>query len=102
MKPLALFLALVLFAAAVSSHEVLKESVKVSGGHVKHSIWSYPVDILFINIWLVATYLIWPVGLVLNFAGFPSVYHKLYDGMIRKAFKLSNFYTFDEFLAMQE
>ncbi len=66
---------------------------------VEFNFWTYVQDILRINVWLILTYLIWPLGLVFNVLCLPSVYYKLYYWMIGKAFKTSGYYTFDQFIA---
>lgn len=50
------------------------------------SFWDYISDIFRINVWLVLTYIIWPLGLVFNVLCLPRVYNKLYFWMVGKAF----------------
>ena len=58
---------LVLFACA---HEMKQKDIKVEKG-LKHSWWTYGFDMLYLHVWLLSGFIIWPIGLICTVLGFP-------------------------------
>eukprot|EP00347_Sterkiella_histriomuscorum_P020012 403339436 len=96
----------VLLASIISAHEIIPQELlqqveqtnqqgKVGGilpqlGHGWHS-WFF--DQISLNVWLLTSFFIWPVGLICNLIGKPQIYQYVYNSIVSGAFSLSLYYA---------